>query len=81
MIYVTMLTVSYVHSLAKHRSPHQMRSRREIRQEPVVIGNPEVLVRKRDILGGVRDNEENNGVVKRKKKKCNNEIFYYFMQF
>lgn len=37
LIYVAMLTVSYVHSLAKHQSRHQMRSKREIRQEPAVI--------------------------------------------
>lgn len=31
LIYVAMLTASYVRSLAKHQSPHRMRSRREIR--------------------------------------------------
>lgn len=37
LIYAAMLTVSYVHSLAKHRSRHRMRSSREIRQERAVI--------------------------------------------
>lgn len=47
LIYAAMLTVSYVHSLAKHRSRHGMRSSREIRQERAVIWKPEVLVRKK----------------------------------
>lgn len=37
LIDVAMLTVNYVHSLAKHPSRHRMRNRAKIRQQPAVI--------------------------------------------
>lgn len=46
LIYVAMLTASYMHSLAKHQSRHQLRRRREVRRESVVIWRPDVLRRK-----------------------------------
>lgn len=74
LIYVVMLTASYVHSLAKHRSRHRMKNRRKIRQEPAVIWKPEVLVRKKGYFRWWERQWRKQWCGK-KKEKCDEDIY------